>query len=481
MVIRADGMSLAARLALAIGMAVAVVIAVTVIAVSAGVLGRFDTYLDQARAGRYADAATLAAELVRERGGLAIRGQELRRLAVVAGGAVVLRDPDGRVVAEVRDLPGVGPASPGRPANPGGGGGTGKGGGPGGAPASSADPVTIPIVLDGALVGTLEITPIAATTDPGAPAPAAFREDATAIVLGAGLVAVIATMLLTALLARRLTRPVRMLAAAARSVEAGDLSVRVDPPPDAESRELATAFNAMAGRLEQSEELRRRGTTDLAHELGTPITVLVGRLQAMADGTLPADGKTLEETRDVAEEIARLVGDLQDLAAAEGAALRRTATRADLRTVAARAVAAAQAMFEAAAVHLVLVPGEGDAPIAVVDERQVERAIANLLTNAATYTPAGGRVTVSASTDQGRVALRVGDTGPGIPEADLPHVFERFFRGAAGRSGREGARPAGTGIGLTVARDLVAANGGTLTVERTSADGTTFLASFPRA
>ncbi len=470
---RPRGASLATRFALAIGAAVAAVIVVTIVVVSVGVLARFDAYLDQARAGRYAEVATLAADLVRERGSLDIRGQELRRLAIVAGGTLVLRDPAGAVVGTVREIPGL--RQPGQGA--GGGGRPGPPGVPGAPTEPTVDPVTVMIVVDGAVVGSLEITPLGGI-DAAAPAPTAFREDASGLLVAAALAAVLVTILVTMVVARRLTGPVRSLAAATRRIEAGDLTARVDPPAAAEVHDLATSFNAMAARLEQSESLRRRGATDLAHELGTPITVLVGRLQALADGTLRADPPTLEATLEVAEEIGRLAGDLQDLAAAEGAALRRTVARIDLRGVVSRACAASQAIFDDAAVRLDLAATPG-APVHVdVDERQVERALRNLLTNAATYTPPGGSVVVTVTADGPVAAVRVRDTGPGIAPRDVPHVFERFFRGESARHpSRQGT--AGTGIGLTVARDLVTANGGELAIEATSPSGTTFRAAFP--
>ena len=448
-------LGLGTRLALAIGSAVALVILATVVAVSIGVLGRFDAYLTDVRAGRYAEVAALTADVVAESGSLAIKKQELRRLAVIAGGTLIIRDPAGTVAASISELPGIGKGN--RAADN-----------------ATASHVAVPIVVDGVTVGTLEITPLASTQDPSGPAPATFREAAMFILVVAAIAAVMASMLITLVVARRLTRPIGTLAVAARQVEAGDLSVRVPLPSDADSRELAVAFNEMAERLEQSERLRRRAASELAHELGTPITVLVGRLQALADGVVAPDPATLAATRDVAEEVSRLVGDLQDLSAAEGASLRRAAVRADLRTIVGRAGASAQAQFDQAGVVLEVASAADESPVEVnVDERQLERAIANVLTNAATYTPVGGSVAISVAAEGSAAIIRVRDTGPGIESEDLPHIFERFYRGHT-RPSHAGDEPGGTGIGLTVARDLVMANGGALVVERTSEAGTTF-------
>ena len=177
----------------------------------------------------------------------------------------------------------------------------------------------------------------------------------------------------------------------------------------------------------------------------------------------------------------RLVADLQDLAEAEGASLRRTVARWDLRLIVEKSAATAAGTFEAAGVALFLEPPPvGATFVTDVDARQVERAIGNLLTNAATYTPRGGSTSMSLARDVAWTILRVQDTGPGIAVDDLPHVFERFYRGDRARGRLEG-RPGGTGIGLTVARDLVAANGGRVEVEATSAGGTTIMLALPSA
>ncbi len=454
-------MALGTRLAIAIGSGVAVVILVAGAVMSGVVNDRFDDYLSGARSSRYDQVASLAADLIRDRGDLRLRVQDLRRLAVVAGGPIAILDTSGTVVVAVDNLPGAG-------------------GGPDQvASGSNAPPVVVPLVVDGASVGSLEVRPLAGPEDATAPLPAAFHQDATLVVIGAALVAALVAFVVTLLLARRLTRPLGTLATAAERVERGDLAVRVPLPSDAESQELAAAFNQMAEHLERSETLRRQSASDLAHELATPVTVLTGRLQAITDGLVPMEPGTLIAARDAAEEVRRLVMDLQDLAEAEGAALRRQAARVDLATITTRAAATAAATFGAADVRLLLeAPRAGASLVVEVDARQVERALGNLLTNAAAYTPAGGSATVSLAREEGWATVRVRDTGPGIAADDLPHVFERFYRGDRARRRLEG-RPGGTGIGLAVARDLVVANSGRLEIEATSPTGTTVLIAIP--
>ena len=175
------------------------------------------------------------------------------------------------------------------------------------------------------------------------------------------------------------------------------------------------------------------------------------------------------------------MGDLHDLAAAEGAALLRTPERVDLLTLASDATAAVQALYGQRSVTLLGPAVIGAGPVrADVDPRQVGRVLQNLLTNAAVYTPAGGTVRVSVAREGAAARIRVADTGPGIPPEHQARVFERFYRADPARSRRSG-QPGGTGIGLTVARELARANGGDVRIEASSPQGTTFVIDLPAA
>jgi two-component system sensor histidine kinase BaeS len=368
--------SLATRLALAIGLAVSVVILAAGTLVGVGVIARFDAFLATARAERYTQAASVAADLAASRGSLALEVRDLRELAVVAGGAVEIRDTEGHVLSQLESLPGVGSGPP----------GTGSATGPG---------VSFPIIIDGVTVGVLVVYPLLGSEMQAGPAPAGFRESAGLILSGAGVGLIVACVVIGWLLARRLTDPLRDLAAATRRIGAGDLSARVALPQDAEGHDLGLAFNTMAEDLERSELLRRRAASDIAHELATPVTVLVGRLQGLADGVIAATASELATTRDAADEVRRLVTDLGDLAAAEGASLQRSVERVDLVDVVRAAVTTARTLVSAAGVELTG-PRDDEGPILVsVDQRQIGRCLANLLTNAAAYTPRGGTARVS--------------------------------------------------------------------------------------
>ena len=297
---------------------------------------------------------------------------------------------------------------------------------------------------------------------PGAPFLRAFN----GALLITGVVAVIAMLVAAALVADRLTRPLRDVAAAARRLGSGDLAARATGGADAESSELAAAFNGMAERLERSEALRRRAASDLAHDLATPATVLESQVQAMVDGVVPADAAQLEKARVAAAGLSSLIGQLSELTQAEAAPLQRSPEPVDLVVLAREIVDASEGLLRE---HGVTAAIEASGAVtATVDRGQVARALRNIVGNAIAHSPRGG--TVSIGLEAGPpISIRVSDQGAGIDEADLPFIFERFYR-----ADRSRGRVPGSGIGLTVARELVTANGGTVEVESTGPTGTTF-------
>ncbi|MEO8511833.1 MAG: HAMP domain-containing sensor histidine kinase [Chloroflexota bacterium] len=378
----------------------------------------------------------------------------LERIVDQGRGHVRLLDADGTVVAEA----GRGPAT-----------------------GAEVQRVTRDLSVD-AGGGSLELS----VPNPQAP----FVRTFNAALLVTGIVAVLALLIAAAFLSDRLTRPVREVAAAARRLGGGDLSARARGGSDAESAELAGAFNGMAERLERSEELRRRAASDMAHDLATPATLLEMQLQAMLDGVVPADRAGLDRARSAAAALNGVIVQLGELIDAEAAALERHAEDVLLAELVRDAEAALAALAVERGVRLHIATS-GDA-IARIDRGQVGRALRNVVTNALQHTPSGGEVSVTVS---GK-AIRVSDAGGGIAAEDEPHIFERFYRadrarghadGVRGRAdrARAGERSAGeehggSGIGLTIARDLLAANGARIAVEATGPAGTTFLITLPR-
>jgi signal transduction histidine kinase len=216
-------------------------------------------------------------------------------------------------------------------------------------------------------------------------------------------------------------------------------------------RDLAVSFNAMAERLDRSRTTRQALLADVTHELRTPLTVIGGGIEAMLDGVHPMDEDHLAPLLAETHVMDRLLEDLRTLSLAEAGALPLHRGPADLVEVAADAVNALRSVATAKGVSLGL--ASDPALDTSVDAVRVREIVTNLLTNAIRHTPSGGSVQVTVHAVRGEAVIEVRDTGEGIPAADLPHVFDRFQRRAD--SG-------GSGLGLTIVRDLAAAHGGSV-------------------
>jgi two-component system sensor histidine kinase BaeS len=293
----------------------------------------------------------------------------------------------------------------------------------------------------------------------------------------AGILAILAVVGTALFLAGRLTQPLRNVTVAAQQLGQGDLTARAVGGADRESAELAAAFNSMAERVERSEMLRRRAATDMAHDLATPATVLESQLQAMLDGVVPKSRANLEAARASASALGSVIVQLGELASAEAAPLQARPERVEVAGLVGEAAQALDGLYRERGVRLEVQPVEAGLA-AVADPAHLGRALRNVMTNAAQHTPVGKAVHVAAGAAGERVEIRITDEGPGIPQADLPHVFERFYRSDPSRTGRSGA---GAGIGLTIARELLASNAGSIAVERTGPAGTVLVVSVPRA
>jgi two-component system sensor histidine kinase BaeS len=228
--------------------------------------------------------------------------------------------------------------------------------------------------------------------------------------------------------------------------------------------------------------LRRRAASDMAHDLATPATVLQGQLQAMIDGVAPKSKANLEAASVSAAALGGVIVQMGELANAEAAPLQAHPETVWVADAVRDAASALDGLYRERGVTLD-VEQVGQGLSAFADPVHLGRALRNVLTNAAQHTPSGKTVRVAAAAvaptlpeDSAHVAIRVTDQGPGIPAGDLPHVFERFYRSDPAR-----ATGSGAGIGLTIAREVLAASGGSIAVERTGPDGTTILISLPPA
>lgn len=252
-----------------------------------------------------------------------------------------------------------------------------------------------------------------------------------------------------------LVRPLRRLTTVVQRMAAGDRAVRVGDVPGREPAELGRAIDTMADALVRQEAARQQMVDDVAHELRTPLAALQAGLEELRDGLVEPDAATLAALHDQSQRLGRVVADLGDLAAAEASAPSLRRAPLDLADLAAAVLRDKLPVLRAAGVA----PSSSLAPAATVgDAGRLYQVLGNVLDNVARYCPDGSTVTVTSGVQDGAAVLRVEDTGPGIPPGDLPHVTRRLYRGS------NAAGVAGSGIGLAVARELVAAHGGRLTV-----------------
>jgi two-component system OmpR family sensor kinase/two-component system sensor histidine kinase BaeS len=323
----------------------------------------------------------------------------------------------------------------------------------------------LPIMVSGEAAGFLGIIPPGRAQLEGAERAFLDRIN-TAVLLAAGM-AVLLGIGLGLLLARTLTAPLRQVSIAAEAIAAGDLSQRVPEQGTFEVRSVARSFNQMASNLEQAEQLRRNLVADIAHELRTPLTVIQGNLQALLDGVYPLERAEIATIYDETRLLSRLVADLRELAQAEAGQLHLVLQPTDVTAVAEQTVDSLAPLAEAHQVDLKL-DVRPDLPPALADADRLAQILRNLLSNALRHAPKDGRVVVSIEgiEDQAWLRVAVADDGPGIPAADLPHVFDRFWS--------RGQGDAGSGLGLAITKHLVEAQGGQIAVQSQPGHGTQF-------
>ncbi|WP_065960123.1 sensor histidine kinase [Streptomyces sparsogenes] len=288
-------------------------------------------------------------------------------------------------------------------------------------------------------------------------------------------VAVAAAAILGALLlSRTVLRPVSALTAASRGLGEGDLARRVPVTGRDEIAELGRSFNRMAESLQASEERQRRLVGDVAHELRTPLANLRGYLEALRDGVVEPDPELLDSLHEEVLLQQRIVDDLQDLALAEAGALTYHRDHTDLGELLETCRTAHRAQAERAGVTLTATVPAG--PVyAHADADRLRQAVGNLVSNAVRATAPGGGVRLTLERRAAEAVVRVSDTGHGIPAEQLPHVFERFWRADAAR----GRATGGSGLGLSITRQIVKDHQGTIGVESEVGVGTTFTMVLP--
>ena len=429
--------------------------ALTAILVNVAFGSRFAGYLDaQQRSREQQVAAILADSYSRSSGWVTGDLRSLTPLAFMDGGTLRLLDSSGRMVwapspeqllgqmAEMhRQMMGSGVLGPEH---------------------------RLPITVDGQVVGTAIVQLPAAGL---LPQDVSFRASVNRLLLFGGLAAGFLALLLGIVLARRATAPARELADAARAFASGERGRRVRYDTPDEFGEMARAFNTMGDTVEEEDRLRRDFAAEVAHEVRTPLAIIRSQIEAIQDCVLEPDPATVGSLHEETLRLTRLMGDLETLASAEAAGFSLSPQPIALKPLLDECARGFAGPFEAQGVTL---RSDLDDVVADVDPSRLRQVVSNLLSNALKFTPSGGSVGLQLRSIGAQILITVTNTGPGIVPDDLPHVFERFYRG-------HGVRASGSGIGLTVVRELVEAHGGSVGVSSTPGAGAAFTVRLPRA
>jgi two-component system sensor histidine kinase BaeS len=262
---------------------------------------------------------------------------------------------------------------------------------------------------------------------------------------------------------RLLTRPMGDLVEAAGRIEKGDYTGHVAEYGPPELRSVAHAFNSMSARLKTIDEQRRGFLADVTHELRTPLSVIRGQAEGIADGVYPGDAAHIAPILDAAQTLDRLVEDLRTLVLTDAGNLVLNKEPTEIGVLVHDTVESFR--FQADLGGVILTAEIADnLPTLEVDPARLRSAIGNLLSNAIRHTPAGGSVKVAVSSAGDQVTITVTDTGEGIPPDILPHVFERFVKGP---------NSTGSGLGLAIAHDIITAHSGALEMQSSASAGTT--------
>lgn len=331
---------------------------------------------------------------------------------------------------------------------------------------------------DNKIAGYVLFTPISGPRGDGGPPidPGFLQRILTAAAISAGITVLVA-LVLGAILARTLTHPLSELTVATNAMAGGDLNQHVTVRSKDEIGQLAKSFNQMSSDLARSIQSRKQMTADLAHDLRTPLSILRGYTEGLKEGRLDGDPALYEVMHDEVEHLQHLVEDLRMLSLADAGELTLNKRAVDPRALLERTGLAyfVQAEQQGIAIR---VDAPEDLPSINVDTGRMTQVLNNLVSNALRHTQQG-EVVLAASQEGDQVQLRVSDTGSGIAAEHLPYVFDRFYRADASRQ-RSGASDGdSTGLGLAIAKAIVEAHGGIISITSVVGKGTTMIVALP--
>ncbi len=331
--------------------------------------------------------------------------------------------------------------------------------------------VTVPLRMGGMPIGTVALVH-PPTFEPRLSPVLRAIERRLALAAAVGLTIALAVSIWVGRVA---AAPFRKMALAARAVAAGRRDIQLPLVGLQEARALAEDFNHMAQALAASEQQRQRLVADMAHEFRTPLSILLGYVTALDEGVTVPGQDPVALIRDETRHLVRLTDDLQMLARADAQELELSLQWVEIRPWLRNAINALTDLAAQHRIELTLVLKDGLAHAARYDPDRLRQALGNYLHNALKYTPAGGRVTVTAQSDAGTLTLSVADTGIGVDAEDLPRLFDRLYRADRARSRGTG----GLGVGLAITKKLVELSGGSVGVQSTKGEGSTFWLQIP--
>lgn len=334
---------------------------------------------------------------------------------------------------------------------------------------------SLPLEVNGEIVGTLVFEDGPMIEGLRQPLEQAYVTAINRSILLSAIVATMLALLLGALLAHTISRPLRELTEATQAVALGEFGRQVPVRTQDELGELAASFNQMSGDLAHSSQMRQQMTADIAHDLRTPLTVILGYTEALNDGKLRGNEVIYRALHRQSLQLSRLIEDLRTLSLADGGELSLHLGDVSPCVLLAQTELTyrAQAQAQAITIRIDCPPGT---PFVTVDADRMMQVLGNLVGNALRHTPAEGHVMLRAQATDGQVQLVVADTGSGIAPGDLPYIFDRFYRADQARQS-DGA----TGLGLAIARSLVEAQGGHIMARSEVDGGAEFVVTLPRS
>ena len=312
----------------------------------------------------------------------------------------------------------------------------------------------------------------------GQPRELEFIERVNRTLLYGAVIGAVIALLLGIFLSRTITRPIRELTRATHAVSEGDLFQQVTVRSNDELGELARAFNNMSAELSRSVNARKQMTADVAHELRTPLSLILGHAEAVHDGVLPATRENFEIIREEAARLEHLVNDLRTLSLADAGELIINLQSIEPERLIREVASLYQFDTQKKNISLELEVAS-PLPAIEVDPARLTQVLTNILDNALRHTSEGGKIVLSAKQTTDYVEFSVQDNGPGLPKEDLERIFERFYRTDSSRQ-RDGAFPGGSGLGLAIAKSIVQAHGGQISAESKAGQGMRVVVRLPK-